>query len=151
MTGLSIRSRAPHASSAIVRRVMRANISRDTGPERLLRSALHRSGFRFRKEFCPVPGVRCKADIVFPRQRVCIFVDGCFWHGCRLHFGMPKTNAAWWTEKIAANMARDRRQTELLREEGWQVVRIWEHDLSESRIGDTVRKIGSLLLTCHRE
>lgn len=80
MSGTSIRSRAPSASSALVRRVMRANASRDTRPARLLRSALHRSGFRFWKDLCPVPDVRCKADIVFPRQMICVFVDGCFWH-----------------------------------------------------------------------
>lgn len=145
MSGVSIRSRAPSASSPLVRRVMRANTSRDTLPEKLLRSALHRSGLRFRKDICPVRGIRCKADIVFPRQMVCVFVDGCFWHGCSLHFGTPKTNSAWWAEKIAANVERDARQTELLSEHGWRVVRIWEHDLKGVRLGETVRKIASLV------
>ena len=145
MSGTSIRSRAPSASSALVRRVMQANTSRDTRPERLMRSALHRSGLRFRKDVCPIPGVRCKADIVFPRQMVCVFVDGCFWHGCSLHFGTPKTHSAWWAEKIAANVERDARQTERLREHGWRIVRIWEHELQGVHLGEAVRRIGALL------
>ena len=150
MSGASIRSRAPSASSTLVRRVMRANTSRDTRPERLLRSALHRAGLRFRKDARPVPGVLCKADIVFPRQMVCVFVDGCFWHGCSLHFGTPKTNSAWWAEKIAANVERDARQTELLKEHGWRVVRVWEHELKGDHLGETVWTISTLLRPCGR-
>ena len=92
-----------------------------------------------------MPGVRCKADIVFPRQMVCVFVDGCFWHGCSRHFGTPKTNSAWWAEKIAANVERDARQTALLREHGWRVVRVWEHELQGVRVDEIVVEIGTLL------
>ena len=130
---------------------MQANTSRDTQPKRLLRSALHRAGLRFRKDVCPIPDLRCKADIVFPRQMVCIFVDGCFWHGCGLHFGTPKTTSAWWVEKIAANMERDARQAELLRECGWRVVRIWEHELKGARLGEIVRRIGKLVRASRRK
>jgi len=132
MTQLSIRSRAPVASSALVRRVMRANVGATTRPEMLLRGALQKAGLRFRKNFRPLAAMRCEPDIVFPRQRVCVFIDGCYWHGCPLHFKCPKTNSDWWQEKISANIERDLRQTRLLRESGWNVVRFWEHDVQEN-------------------
>src|SRR4051794_13269539 len=88
----SIRARAPVASSENVRNVMRAIPSRDTAPEIALRKALHRNGLRFRVDVAPVSELRCKADIVFRSARVCVFVDGCFWHGCPDHFSLPKAN-----------------------------------------------------------
>lgn len=84
MTGASIRSRAPRSTSDPVRRVMLAN-----RPEPYLRNALHALGLRFWKNRRPIHAMRCEADIVFPARRVCIFVDGCFWHGCPLHFHVP--------------------------------------------------------------
>jgi len=113
---------------------MQAVASRDTGPEKRLRSALHRTGLRFRKDANVVDGIRCKADVVFRRERVCVFVDGCFWHGCRIHFTTPKTNAEWWLEKIQDNRRRDRRKTKRLRKKGWVVVRVWEHDVKNDLI-----------------
>lgn len=108
---------------------MRSTPSRDTQPERLLRSVLQKSGLRFRKDTAPVAGLRCKADIVFPKAKVCVFVDGCFWHGCREHFVPPKVNTAWWVEKILDNTLRDEAQTRALRKSGWTVLRYWEHDM----------------------
>ncbi len=67
-------------------------------------------------------------DITFPRPRVAVFVDGCFWHGCPIHGTSPKNNAAWWRAKIDANIARDRDTDSRLREAGWIVIRIWEHE-----------------------
>jgi DNA mismatch endonuclease, patch repair protein len=107
---------------------MVANCSVDTKPERRLRSELHRRGFRFRKHLRPVPGLRCKPDIVFPRDRVAVFVDGCFWHGCPLHGRRPSTNAAYWATKIERNVARDQANSDVLRGDGWRVVRVWEHE-----------------------
>lgn len=133
MSGKSIRSRAPAASSPAVRRVMMANYGGNTLPERVLRSALHRTGLRFVKDRRPVAVLRCTADIVFPRERVCVFVDGCFWHGCQQHFECPKTNSEWWREKIAANKQRDTRQGALLAAAGWKVVRVWEHEVALRR------------------
>jgi DNA mismatch endonuclease (patch repair protein) len=130
MTGLSIRARAPSASSLKTRHVMQANRSRDTAPEVRLRRLLFASGLRFRKNCRPEPTLRCKADIVFPRPRVCVFIDGCFWHSCPRHFKLPKTNAAWWAEKMHANVQRDGRQTRTLKGRGWCVIRLWEHELS---------------------
>lgn len=127
----SIRSRAPSASSAAVRRVMRANVGKESAPEMALRSSLHSRGLRFKKSCRPEPTVRCTADIVFRRKQVCVFVDGCYWHGCPLHFVPPHKNRDWWLEKIQANIDRDCRQTELLEGLGWKVIRIWEHEIKE--------------------
>lgn len=130
----SIRSRAPGASSELVRRVMQANPPRDTAPETVLRGTLHRIGLRFRKDIRPEHSIKCKADVVFTGARVCVFIDGCFWHGCPRHFSLPKTHCAWWQEKIADNRARDRRQSRALRSAGWHVVRLWEHQITPERL-----------------
>ena len=129
---LSIRARAPSSSSHLVRRVMQANRGRDTTPEKLFRAYLHKCGLRFRIDVRPEPGFRCKADVVIRRFRLCLFVDGCFWHGCPTHFSCPKRNAAWWQEKIADNVARDKLKSEILAQSGWTVIRFWEHDIFEN-------------------
>ncbi len=74
----------------------------------------------------PLPG---RPDFAFPRERVAVFVDGCFWHGCRRHCRMPKSRGAYWIPKIDRNKARDRTVCRLLRKQGWRVLRIWEHSL----------------------
>ena len=107
---------------------MQGNRSRDTRPEAAIRSALHRAGLRFRKHYRPLPGLRCEVDVAFPRQRVLLFVDGCFWHGCPQHGRMPSANNGYWSSKIGRNVARDRRNDELLSEDGWTVLRAWEHE-----------------------
>lgn len=134
----SIRSRAPASKSAAVRRVMQANRSRDTLPERRIRAELRRAGLRFRTDREPEPGVRCKADIVFAKARVCVFIDGCFWHGCPRHFKCPIANRAWWAEKILDNRLRDRRQRGRLQRRGWRVLRVWEHELRRGRVSGIV-------------
>ena len=138
----SIRKRAPSASSRAVRRAMQAVASENTSPETLLRCALHTSGLRYRLHARPEHDLRCNADIVFRAAKVCVFVDGCFWHGCPLHFLLPKTHSAWWEEKIQDNRARDERQQQLLEERGWVVVRLWEHEVRTdlSRCVRVVRK-----------
>lgn len=73
-----------------------------------------------------------KPDFTFRRQRVVVFVDGCFWHGCPRHFNMPVNNQAFWERKLAANKERDRLVTQTLRKKGWRVIRVWEHDLPAS-------------------
>lgn len=75
----------------------------------------------------PLPGMpRRRADILFTRRRVAIFVDGCFWHSCPTHGTKPSTNAEWWTDKLAVNVARDRETDAYLEAIGWSVVRVWE-------------------------
>lgn len=105
---------------------LRGRRVRDTGPEVALRRAIHALGLRFRLRRTLVG--RCRPDILFPGPRVAVFVDGCFWHGCPQHgpsrFKGP--NANLWTDKIAANKARDERTTTTLLHAGWKVVRVWE-------------------------
>ena len=119
---------APPASSQAARRVMQGNRSTDTRPEVALRAALHRRGLRFRKHHPPLPGLHARADVVFTRARVAVFVDGCFWHRCPQHGTQPRTNAAWWQAKLDRNVERDRRVDRALAESGWRVVRVWEHE-----------------------
>lgn len=107
---------------------MVANKSRDTKPELHLRSELHRRGLRFRVDIAPVKGIRRRADIVFTRARVAVFVDGCFWHGCPDHFIAPKSNAEYWRSKIQTNIERDRDTAQKLSAVGWEVLRFWEHE-----------------------
>jgi DNA mismatch endonuclease (patch repair protein) len=116
------------ASSAGVRRSMQGNRSRDTAPEMALRRLLHGRGLRYRVDVRPEKALRRKADIVFTRKRVCVFVDGCFWHACPDHATTPSTNRSYWGPKIERNVARDRETDALLAEEGWTVVRFWEHE-----------------------
>ncbi|GAA1152848.1 hypothetical protein GCM10009654_05560 [Streptomyces hebeiensis] len=116
------------ASSPASRAVMSANKGRDTKPERLLRSALHRHGLRYRVGVRPLPDLRRTADVVFTRARVAVFVDGCYWHGCPEHHRPAKKGAAFWHDKIAGNQARDAETNEALRDAGWLVIRVWEHE-----------------------
>ena len=74
-----------------------------------------------------------KPDFVFRKERMAVFVDGCFWHGCPSHLRMPASNVVYWNAKIRRNMARDRKVNAQLRSKGWTVVRIWEHALAEPK------------------
>jgi DNA mismatch endonuclease (patch repair protein) len=107
---------------------MQRQARRDTAPEMALRRALHRRGLRYRVDAAPLPGLRRTADLVFPRERVAVYVDGCFWHACPQHASVPKANRAWWTEKLAANVRRDRDTDDRLERAGWAVVRVWSHE-----------------------
>ena len=114
---------------------MRANKRTGTKPELALRSALHRLGYRFRKDLrVDVPGVRVRPDIVFTRLRVAVFVDGCFWHVCPDHSKPPRNNEWYWSPKLQRNVARDHEVTTSLREAGWQVIRVWEHEPLEEAV-----------------
>ncbi|MBC7302334.1 MAG: very short patch repair endonuclease [Nocardia sp.] len=112
------------ATSARMSKQRRAN----TGPELALRRELHRAGLRYFVDRPPIKGQRRRADVVFPRLRIAVYVDGCFWHRCPVHATDPKNNAHWWAEKLAGNVARDRATDAALRAAGWQVVRVWEHE-----------------------
>ena len=104
--------------------------SKDTKPELVVRSLLHRMGYRFRLHGKALPG---KPDIVLPRHRKAVFVHGCFWHrhgACR-PLSLPTTNTAFWAEKFAANVRRDRRKLRALRNAGWGVLVVWECQLKD--------------------
>ncbi|WP_255672187.1 very short patch repair endonuclease [Glycomyces amatae] len=116
------------ASSPGNRKSMLGNRNRDTRPELAIRSLVHASGLRYRVAAKPLPGMRRTADLVFRPTKVAVFIDGCYWHGCPEHFRLPKTNSAYWQEKIARNKARDVETDERLFGEGWLVLRFWEHE-----------------------
>lgn len=115
------------ASSPTIRRVMQGNRSRDTKPEIAVRRLLHARGHRYRIHLRPVDDLNRRADIVFTRSLLAVFVDGCFWHGCPKHFTPPATHKKYWLDKIATNRARDAETSRILRRRGWTVIRIWEH------------------------
>jgi DNA mismatch endonuclease, patch repair protein len=123
---------------------MQANRSRDTKPELEVRRALHRLGLRYRVAIAPEPGLRRRADIVFTRARVAVFIDGCFWHGCPEHGRSSFShNVDYWPAKIAANVARDADTTERLRQAGWLVLRFWEHEAATEIVKDIRRAVST--------
>jgi DNA mismatch endonuclease (patch repair protein) len=108
---------------------MRAIRRADTKPELALRSALHRAGYRFRKDYRLDldAGARVRPDIAFTARRVAVFVDGCFWHACPEHGRNPAVNEWYWAPKLRRTVERDRAADAALAAAGWRVVRIWEH------------------------
>ena len=104
---------------------------KDTQPELLVRRYLHAAGYRYRLHVSSLPG---KPDLVFPRRRVCVFVHGCFWHGCpKCADGRrkPQSNRAYWLEKIKRNKQRDRSHVRNLRAADWKVLIIWECETAD--------------------
>lgn len=98
--------------------------------ELVIVSLLRQNGIRGWRRHLPLPGC---PDFAFGREKVAVFVDGCFWHGCPIHFKMPKSNCAFWAERIHRNMQRDRRVVRQLRAKGWSVIKVWQHDLRGSQ------------------
>jgi DNA mismatch endonuclease (patch repair protein) len=133
--------RAPRSVSPGVTRSMRANRSRDTKPELALRKILHSRGLRYRVDHAPMPGLRRRADVVFTRLRIAVFVDGCFWHGCPEHATVPRSNADYWVPKLQRNIERDRETDTVLLSHGWSVIRIWEHVPSEEAADRVVAEV----------
>ena len=114
--------------------------SKNTKPEELVRKHLFSKGFRYRKNDARLPG---KPDIVLPKYKTVIFVNGCFWHahkGCK-YFVWPKNNADFWKKKIEGNVLRDKKNCELLAAMGWRVVTIWECELKRSVAHKTLAKL----------
>jgi DNA mismatch endonuclease, patch repair protein len=141
----SYRPRAPHATSFLMSRVRATN----TRMEIKLRSALHRKGYRYRKNVHTLPG---KPDIVFPRERVAIFVDGDYWHARilkdlgieALRQSLKTNNREFWVTKLQRNYERDIAVTAELEQLGWTVVRMWESDL-KMKMDECVRAIVTIL------
>jgi DNA mismatch endonuclease, patch repair protein len=115
---------------------MRAIRRTDTKPEVALRQALHRQGYRFRKDFRLdlAEGKRVRPDIAFTARRVAVFVDGCFWHACPEHGGKPAKNTWYWEPKLQRNVERDRLADAALSAAGWDVVRVWEHESLDAAV-----------------
>jgi DNA mismatch endonuclease, patch repair protein len=130
----------PAPSSSAVSAVMRGNRKRDTAPELAVRRALHARGLRYRvNALINLAAGRVRPDVVFPVERLVLFIDGCFWHGCPSHGTQPRANSAYWTSKIARNKERDLGNDALLKEAGWAVIRAWEHE-PPSRVATRVQR-----------
>lgn len=125
------------ASSDTARRVMQGNRSRDTKPELAVRRLLHAAGLRYRVAYRPEQSLRRTADIVFPGQRIAVFIDGCYWHACPEHGTAAKSNVEYWSAKLQRNVERDSETTDALRSAGWTVLRFWEHESPED-VAETV-------------
>lgn len=118
------------------RRVMQSIRKTETKPERLVRSVLHRMGYRFRLYGSDLPGV---PDIVLARHRVVVFVHGCFWHQHTCKLGkLPKSNRSYWVPKLVGNKERDEANEQALREDGWDVVTVWECEATDEA---TVKRV----------
>lgn len=115
------------ATSEATRRSMQGNRGRDTGPEIAVRRIVHSRGLRYRVDARPLAALNRRADLVFSRAKVAVFIDGCFWHGCPDHHTVAKANATYWAEKVAGNRRRDLDTSERLKDAGWLVLRFWEH------------------------
>ena len=124
---------------------MQSTRRRDTPGEMALRSALTELHLRYRVDV-PLPGFRCRADVAFIKDKVAIFIDGCFWHGCPDHRSWPKTNTDWWREKIEGNIRRDAETNQALRRGGWTVLRFWAHEdmtSAANKIAVTIQTVRS--------
>lgn len=122
----------PLLTSDLRRQMMSRIKGRDTGPELSLRRKVWALGLRYRLQYRIG---RTRPDMVFIRAKLVVFVDGCFWHGCPLHFTMPKNNRDFWEQKLKRNCERDRENTQRLEAEGWRVLRLWEHEIEASPTG----------------
>ncbi|MFA6458448.1 MAG: very short patch repair endonuclease [Patescibacteria group bacterium] len=116
--------------------------NKDSKIEVTLRKALWEKGFRYRKNSTKYFG---KPDIVLPKYKTVVFMDSCFWHGCKKHSSVPSTRTEFWKKKIARNKERDKEVNRHYKKESWQVIRVWEHDLKKSlstlnKIIDRIKK-----------
>ena len=134
----------PKPSSKAAAKRMRNTPQRDTDIETNIRRALFRLGYRYRIHPRMAEITRARPDFAFTREKVAVFVDGCFWHWCPKHGTLPNNNAGWWASKLYGNVERDRRHDRDLRRAGWKVVRIWEHEPCEA----AARKIERAINAC---
>ena len=113
---------------------------KDTKPELIVRKFLFSKGFRYRIHDKKLPG---KPDLVLPKYKTVIFIDGCFWHGhenCK-YFVVPKTRTEWWSEKINRNIINDKQSAKLLKENGWNILNVWECELKKDKINETLNRL----------
>lgn len=124
-------------SREVRRKTMQAVKSKNTKLEEYVSKELWKRGIRFRKN---VNSLKGKPDIAIKKYKLVIFLDSCFWHGCKKHCRYPKTNKDYWISKIEKNKERDQKITNYYIKKGWNILRIWEHDLKENFI-NTIEKI----------
>lgn len=135
-------TRIPPSSADASRRMARVR-QKDTDAEIALRRELFRRGLRYRVDYVVLAKPRRVADIAFPRLKIAVFVDGCFWHGCPIHASWPKRNAELWKQKIEENRARDADTNERLREAGWTVLRVWRHEEAAEAATTIAREVAA--------
>ena len=117
---------------------------KNTKPEMLVRRFLHGNGYRYKLHDKSLPG---KPDIVLPKYKTVIFVNGCFWHGhknCKYYL-VPKTRTEWWLNKINGNIANDTKAISSLKKEGWKIITIWECDLKSAKVDETLNTLHAKL------
>jgi len=117
-------------SKEVRSKIMSEIRGKDTKPELLLRKEIFRRGYRYSINY-RFKELNFRPDLVMVSRKACIFIDGCFWHGCPKCFKPPKSNKRYWKPKIARNKERDRQQNKYLKKNGWKVIRVWEHDLKK--------------------
>ena len=120
-------------------RIMSKIRAKDSRIEMSVRKGVWKKGYRFRKHYG-----KWKIDIAFPRKKVAVFVDSCFWHACPIHGEIPKSNVQFWKNKLTKNVQRDLEVNEQLKDEGWKVIRIWEHEI-DSELDKTLTKISRVV------
>ena len=116
-----------------------SKVQRNSKPEQIIRKALFRLGYRYSLSH-RFKELNFKPDIVMVSRKVCIFIDGCFWHKCSKCFKAPKSNERYWKPKIKRNVDRDKEQNDYLKKEGWRIIRVWEHEISNN-LGKVISKI----------
>jgi DNA mismatch endonuclease (patch repair protein) len=118
---------------------------KNTGPEILVRKFLHANGFRYKLHEKKLPG---KPDIVLPKYKTVILINGCFWHGhknCK-YFTVPKTRTEWWLKKIGSNILNDKKIKKKLREKNWQIIVLWTCQLKRNKIINTLNRLQGKIL-----
>lgn len=132
-------------SDVLTQEQRKFNMSRikgkNTGPEVKLRKMLYARGLRGYRLHYNLPG---KPDIIFTKKKIAVFIDGCFWHKCPICFQEPETRKEFWMKKIQSNVERDEKVNELLKTDGWNVIRFWEHDVRKKPV-EIVIKISEIL------
>ncbi|MBZ0293501.1 MAG: very short patch repair endonuclease [Anaerolineae bacterium] len=135
----------PLASSETARKRMQSTLQRDTTAELRIRKLLHAMGLRYSVDAKPLEDSPRRADVVFRRAKVAVLVDGCFWHGCPEHGTWPRANEQFWRAKILANIERDADTNDRLRDHGWLVIRVWEHEDPSAAATRIARRVHSRL------
>lgn len=126
-------------------KIMSCIRGKDTKPEIMLRKELFKRGFRYSLKH-KFKELNFTPDMVMISRKTCVFVDGCFWHKCPECYERPKSNKDYWERKIERNIQRDKEQNEFLKSKGWNVIRVWEHEILENldqtvgRIMDEIKK-----------
>lgn len=121
--------------------IMSAVKSKDSKIEVDFRKAIWKAGFRYRKNPTKYFG---KPDMVLPKHKTAIFIDSCFWHGCKKHCRIPSARKIYWTQKISRNVARDKEVMKHYKKQGWEIIRIWEHQIKND-LPEQARKIAKII------